>query len=300
MKRRLRTTARAAGRSVADAALRAGRGASSLLAPRRLLRRLAAVGALAGAAAFGAAFWDFLARSDYFTVREVDLRTPLRDGARAPVDAADFDGANLFSGLREVEDRLAARPDLAGVEVRRVWPDRVEVAWEPRATAALLAHSGGVLALSDSGAVLRPATSAEVRDPRLVLLTGWGAEPLKPGDRVDAEEWRRAFVAMRAWDHGRSATSPQLSEVHRTAPGELELVFANESRAALGAGDPAPLLAAYTAALDALGPRALTGRRLELLNDEHLSITPLFPESPARAAKPRAPATNIVRTEARP
>ena len=98
---------------------------------------------LFGAAAllFGVAALQMLVRSPLFPVREVDVLGELKHALRSDLEqAAGGLGGNFFAlDLRAVRARFEQVPWVRHVDVRRVWPDRVEARVEEHVA---LAHWG--------------------------------------------------------------------------------------------------------------------------------------------------------------
>ena len=94
-----------------------------------------AAGALVGIAAFVFAIAGLvlLVRSPLFPVREVEVATPLAHTTKAEIESAVRGriSGNFFSvSTDEVRQSLEKLPWVRGASVRRVWPDRLEVAIE--------------------------------------------------------------------------------------------------------------------------------------------------------------------------
>jgi len=79
-------------------------------------------------ALFGVAGLQMLVRSPLFPVREVDVQGKLEHALRADLEhAAAGLGGNFFAlDLRAVRARFEQVPWVRHVDVRRVWPDRIE------------------------------------------------------------------------------------------------------------------------------------------------------------------------------
>ena len=114
--------------------------------PRRLN---AAAGFLVGLAlfAFALAGLRLVLRSPWFPVRSVEVLTPLRHAPREAIERIvqrQVDG-NFF-GVHIGELRLALEqvPWVRRAEVRRVWPDRLEIALEEHVALARWAAGGAV------------------------------------------------------------------------------------------------------------------------------------------------------------
>lgn len=81
---------------------------------------------------FAYAALQLLLRSPAFPLREVTLRAEPANAAKVEIEAAlEGVGGNFFAAdLAAIRARLEQVPWVRRVEVRRVWPDRVEVALE--------------------------------------------------------------------------------------------------------------------------------------------------------------------------
>lgn len=84
------------------------------------------------AAAFVYAGLQALARSALFPLRDLVVGGGLQHTSKAQIErvAADFGGNFFVADLSALRARLETLPWVRRVEVRRVWPDRVEVALE--------------------------------------------------------------------------------------------------------------------------------------------------------------------------
>jgi cell division protein FtsQ len=111
-------------------------------------RRLNAVaGFLVGLAlfAFALAALKLALRSPLFPVRTVDVVTPLKQAPRDAVERAVRQqvGGNFFAArIDDVRSALEQVPWVRSVEVRRVWPDRLEVAIEEHVALARWGSDG--------------------------------------------------------------------------------------------------------------------------------------------------------------
>ena len=95
----------------------------------------AAAGFLVGVAllAFAFAGIHLALRSELVPLRSVEIRTHLKEAARAEVEAAirQHVAGNFFAaGIADVRAALEQVPWVRKVDVRRVWPDRLEVSIE--------------------------------------------------------------------------------------------------------------------------------------------------------------------------
>lgn len=92
-----------------------------------------AAGFLVGLAvlAFAASGLWLLARSGLFPVRHVEITTPLANTTRREIESAVRVRGNFFvASAAELRSALEQLPWVRRVSVRRVWPDRLEVALE--------------------------------------------------------------------------------------------------------------------------------------------------------------------------
>ncbi|MBI1942566.1 MAG: FtsQ-type POTRA domain-containing protein [Betaproteobacteria bacterium] len=98
----------------------------------RLLNAAASLlaGLAAALLAFGAL--QLLLRSPLFPVKEIVLQGPLKNAARGDIEAALAGlGGNFFAvDLAAMRARLEQVPWVRRVDVRRVWPDRIEASIE--------------------------------------------------------------------------------------------------------------------------------------------------------------------------
>ena len=105
----------------------------------RLLNMAAGVLVGVAALAFTAAGMWLLMRSELFPVREVELKTAVQKTSKAEIQAAVSDRirGNFFAvSPAEVRAGLERLPWVRAASVRRVWPDRLEVALEEHAALA--------------------------------------------------------------------------------------------------------------------------------------------------------------------
>jgi cell division protein FtsQ len=105
-----------------------------------------AANALIGAAALLLAFagLQLLLRSPLFPLKEIVVRGELKNAAAAEIqNAVDGTGGNFFAlDLAAVRERLEQVTWVRRVDVRRVWPDRIEVALEEHVAFARWNGSG--------------------------------------------------------------------------------------------------------------------------------------------------------------
>ncbi|MDX1374976.1 MAG: cell division protein FtsQ/DivIB [Burkholderiales bacterium] len=140
----------------------------------RLLNTLAAVLAAAALTALGYAGVQWLLRSALFPLHEVTLKGRLAHTARDDVERAARGRVrgNFFAvDLAEIRTALEALPWVRGVRVRRVWPDRIEVAIEEHVA---LAHWGEHALVNTFGERFNARSDAPL--PRLDGPEGSAAE----------------------------------------------------------------------------------------------------------------------------
>lgn len=114
--------------------------------PRRLN---AAAGFLVGLALFAcaAAGVRLALRSPLFAVRSVEVLTPLRHAPREAIERvvrSQVDGNFFGARIGELRRALEQVPWVRKVEVRRVWPDRLEVSLEEHVALARWGAGGAV------------------------------------------------------------------------------------------------------------------------------------------------------------
>ena len=107
----------------------------------------AAAGFLVGLSllAFGLAGVKLALRSPLFAVRTVEVVTPLTQAPREAVERAvrqELDGNFFGAHIDELRHALEQVPWVRSVVIRRVWPDRLEVAIEEHAALARWGSSG--------------------------------------------------------------------------------------------------------------------------------------------------------------
>ena len=137
---------------------------------------------------FGLAALQMLVRSPLFPVREVEVQGPLKHAARADLEhAAAGLGGNFFAlDLRAVRARFEQVPWVRHVDVRRVWPDRVEARVEEHVA---LARWGDDALVNTFGEKFRDgARSPGDRAPSLNLPMLAGPEG---SEALVAERYRR-------------------------------------------------------------------------------------------------------------
>lgn len=136
----------------------------------RLLEGTAALVAALGAALLGYAALEALVRSPLFALRELRIAGTLAQTTRAEIErAASGFGGNFFGAdLARLRVALEELPWVRRVEVRRVWPDRVEVRLEEHVAAARWGES---MLISERGTLFRGALDPE-QVARLPLLAG--------------------------------------------------------------------------------------------------------------------------------
>jgi cell division septal protein FtsQ len=139
------------------------------------------------------------ASSDHFRVRSVYVQGNVLLSQAEIVEVAAVSGANIFWVDRaQIAARLKALPLIERVEVGATLPDTVDIHIVERRPAAFWI-SGDQSYLVDSEGVILKAVDAETEqaracagqpcDPRLAALPSVAqveAQPLAPGDRVDA------------------------------------------------------------------------------------------------------------------
>jgi len=152
----------------------------------------AAANALIGLAAlmFAYAGLQLLLRSPLFPLKEVVVRGDLKNAARADIEfALDGIGGNFFAAdLAVVRARLEQVSWVRRVDLRRVWPDRIEVTLEEHVAFARWGDTGLVNTFGEAfaGAVDGPGAA------KLPLFAG------PPGTEGEVTRRYRRFAALLA------------------------------------------------------------------------------------------------------
>lgn len=145
----------------------------------QLMRDLADLLFMAGAAALLVAVAIGLTHLPHFPVREVVVIHPLRELQRAEVERA-LSGvlqANFFGvGLDAIRASLERLPWARRASVRRVWPDRVEIAIEEHVPVAFLGQATGRL-LNSYGEIFVARISKPLPEPLPTLIGPSGFLP---------------------------------------------------------------------------------------------------------------------------
>ena len=113
---------------------------------------------------------QLLLRSPLLRLREIALQGPLKNVARADIESAvQGSGGNFFAAdLGAVRSRFERVPWVRRVEVRRVWPDRIEVRLEEHVALARWSDAGLVNTFGEAFA----APMEEDSEARLPMFAG--------------------------------------------------------------------------------------------------------------------------------
>jgi cell division protein FtsQ len=126
----------------------------------------------------------WLLRSSLFPLRVVELRTPVQHASRAQIEAvlARQAGGNfLAAGIGELRSAIEQLPWVRRASVRRVWPDRLEVAIEEHVA---FAHWGSDALVNTYGE--RFAATSDANLPLFVGPPGTEAEVARRYERFSA------------------------------------------------------------------------------------------------------------------
>jgi cell division protein FtsQ len=97
---------------------------------------------------------------------------------------ADIDGQSMVSStFSGAEARIAALPQVRSVEIKRHWPDSIEIAVTERTPWATWSEGDADYTIDDTGFVL--ATTAADAGP--IIHAPASDTPLQPGDHVDGD-----------------------------------------------------------------------------------------------------------------
>ena len=222
----------------------------------------AAANALIGVAAllFAYAGLQLLLRSPLFPLHEIVVRGDLKNAAAAEIESAvDGIGGNFFAAdLAAARARLEQVGWVRRVDLRRVWPDRIEVRLEEHVAFARWGDSGLVNTFGEAFA----ATTERADQARLPLFAG------PAGTEGELTRRYRRFAELlaplgQAPEHGAIAAivlTPRYAWQLRLADG-LELELGRDGAEAVEQR-LARFVAAYPQSLGRLPQRAAAGGAL--------------------------------------
>lgn len=202
---------------------------------------LATATACLGVTAFSLGFVQFLLGSDYFRVHHWEvtgLDRLQRHAVDAALEQAVGESPNILCLRTEaVQARLAALPETGSVRLRRDWPDKATIGIRERRPSGILVGSGGNLLVDEKGFLFANATTAEMRDKSLPLLTTDGP-PGKVGESLPESFCRKAFLYVRTLQESGCLLARQVAELHHNPESGLTLVFTGGARFVCGNREP--------------------------------------------------------------
>jgi cell division septal protein FtsQ len=176
----------------------------------RLFMTLLICGAIIGGAAYG--FRYFFINSDFFTVREIyinrDTGYVFKEGETKLTRL--FSGRNIFLiNLKEVQDAVKNDfPQLKKVEVRRRFPNRIEIDMLTREPIAVIEYGGGVVI--DREAVVVYAGQGKAEGLLKIKGVGFFLNMPSKGDRIRNPMLEKGLVLL---DGVRKKMGPNLKNI---------------------------------------------------------------------------------------
>lgn len=170
--------------------------------------------------AIGVGVHHFLTQSPYFQIEEITLAGLERLPGEAVYHAMEnhafvMEGVSLFLAdealLRESIVRIAAVEE---VEVRKVWPNRLEIALHEKVPMGILVSDSGSQVFDDEGLLFGEALPRDFRRGELSTLTGVGAEKLLEGKRLPPRAMEYFSRYQRVFSRASPETLAKIAEFH--------------------------------------------------------------------------------------
>jgi len=241
---------------------------------------------LAGA---GGAFAHFVATSDYFRVKEWRVEGVERLSREETLRLAQLDGDAEPHILRydadEAKRQLEQNPLVHVAEVRRAYPDRLEVVVRERTEAALLVADSGSFLVDADGVVFCSAGGEELLDEKLPILSLRDGTALQAGAKLPDDARDALFLYAETLARSDSRLSRDLAEVHWDSETGIVLTMRGGARLLCGRMPPAETLPrgeALARKLDGFGAAETADLRI----DSHIPWRPVDvpAEKPRRVA----------------
>lgn len=247
----------------------------------------AGIGALVGTSAL---FRAFLLESEYFEVRE----WPVENVQRLPPEevvalarGGDVDWPiNLFAfEPGEAVEKLKSHPVIRDAKVWREPPGTVRMMVQERRQRAVFLAPGGRGLLADmDGVLFAEATTEEMLDRELLLLTTASTMHVNVGDRLPEDLVARALEYHGTLRNSVSPLADQVSEYHWSEELGLVLVMRSGARLICGRLRPEETLFKAEGLLDKY-PRLRGISSADLRVDSHVPWMPV--PTPTPTPKPR-------------
>ncbi len=103
-------------------------------------------------------------------------------------------GNNIFTtNIRAVKKRLAENPEIAEVNIRRVFPDKIKILVKEAKPVAYAEHESRFLMIDLKGHIIKVLQGEEAKDiSEVARIEGIEIASAKPGERIAAEDDARA------------------------------------------------------------------------------------------------------------
>ncbi|MEQ8820850.1 MAG: FtsQ-type POTRA domain-containing protein [Sumerlaeia bacterium] len=160
--------------------------------------------ALACIAVVVAVFVQFVQSSGYFLAQDYEVIGADRVASADVIELITRgEPLHLFQmNVPAAQARLASHPAIHHAEIRRAWPNRLDVMIEERQPQALLLSDGENLLVDGEGVILGRATPDDLLRSNLPLLTGPLGKRYEPGGELEPPFRRAAFSYIGALDSG--------------------------------------------------------------------------------------------------
>lgn len=233
----------------------------------------------------GVLLWNFATASNYFVVSEWEVEGTERLSDKEVLALVrgekKGDGArpNIWSfNLGAARERLLQHPAVLDAGLSRVPPDRIEVRLAERREVALLITATGAHLVDAEGRLFRRASTPELLNGTLPILTFRGAGTYETGDELPRTLFDEAMLYVLTLNEAGSALADELSEVSVHPEHGIDLVLRGGARLHCGFLGPERTLPRAEAFIGRVGwPGAVEYADLRLPED--LPWKPADPEA---------------------
>ena len=218
----------------------------------RVLLVTLVVAGLALAGWGGWMLYNFLYRSEYFDLRDVDVELVegpglatepnpdfLRHELRTLLHDAGLDEGNLLQlDAAAVRRTVESHSKVLQATVRKHYPRRLSVKAELREVVALVRHDP-ILAVDKTGFVTQALSTRSAQATRFPYVTGEDIGAVEVGKLLKSEDLTKALRLLSSLRVGARALAEKISEVHcDNATGNLSVILLGGTEIRFGSGDP--------------------------------------------------------------
>lgn len=254
----------------------------------RLLRRVphTPFALILAGTTFGTGYllWQFAGKSNYFAVTEWSVEGTNRLSEKEVLALvrgknAESEAPNIWRfGLGDARERVLQHPAVLEVGVERVPPNRVEVRLAERVEVAVLVSSTSAHLVDVQGLLFRRASTAEMLNSELPIITLQGGSSYETGDTLPAEIFDDAMLYILTMQEAESPLIRELSEVSVHPDRGIDLVLRGGARLQCGFLGPGATLPRAEALVARVGwPGAI--EYADLRFPEDLPWKPADPEA---------------------